>query len=187
MRSLNNQGLRLIGSLGLASLLLAGCDNALELLSQLDHGATKPSTDGGTGPAKDPDPAPAPECKTDKMGGDTSCKPASLWKSYSSDECIAAGLQLTDYIPIQPCGDDGYQYVQFTCCKPASPPPPPPPSTGSCQSETMGGDTSCKSISVWKMYAGEACAAAGLQLREYSAFDDCGDDSTRFVKYTCCK
>ena len=119
MRSLNNQGLRLVGSLGLASLLLAGCDNALELLSQLDHGSTKPSSDGGTGPAKDPgkDPAPAPECKTDKMGG----------------------------------------------------------------------DTSCKSIGVWKMYAGEACAAAGLQLREYSAFDDCGDGNTRFVKYTCCK
>ena len=188
MRSRTTQGL-VVGSFCLASFLLVGCEDGLALLNELKDqkggGAVDPGKDP-VDPGKPcvPPPATDPGCTAQVQGGDTSCKDVGVWKQYAWESCQAAGLVLTDYAPYQACGEGSFRFVKYTCCKPTTPPPPPP---RTCETRAEGGDTSCKSVGTWKQYAGEDCAAAGLQLTAYTPVEACGDDSYRFVTYTCCK
>jgi hypothetical protein len=65
-----------------------------------------------------PPTVPVPNaCKTETQGGETSCKPVAIWKGYAADTCQAAGLVLTQYTPVEACGDGSYRYVKYNCCE----------------------------------------------------------------------
>jgi len=191
---MTTQGL-VVGSFCLAGILLVGCEDGLALLNELKDqkggGAVDPGKKPETPPATPekpcvPPPTETPSCTTEVQGSDTSCKDVGTWKQYAWESCQAAGLVLNDYAPYEGCGegDSGFRFVKYTCCKPTTTTPPPP---RSCETRQQGGSTSCKPVGTWKQYAGEDCGASGLQLTDYTPVEACGDDSYRFVKYTCCK
>jgi len=129
------------------------------------------------------EPPPPTQCKTKVQGDATSCKPAAAWKEYASEDCAAAGGKLDGYSPSEDCGDGNSRSVKYTCC--GIVPPPPPPSS-QCTTKVQGDATSCKPAAAWEKYASEDCAAAGGKLTGFSPNEDCGDGSSRSVKYTCC-
>ncbi|MBS2017908.1 MAG: hypothetical protein JST00_33840 [Deltaproteobacteria bacterium] len=135
-----------------------------------------------------PPPPPPPVCKTTVLGDATSCKPDATWKEYAFYQCKDAGLAFGDMSLGPSCGKDQSTSVKVTCCQPATPPPPPPPPPPVCDGRYEGGPTSCKSTTVWKQYASDACAKDGLKLGDigYGASCGTGGDVSE-IKYTCCK
>jgi hypothetical protein len=79
--------------------------------------------------------------------------------------------------------------------------PPPSPGKPECKVDAdcgaqaicddivlVGDETTCRTVSEWKLYSYEACLAKKMVLVDYSAGGgDCGPDSTRMVKYQCCE
>ncbi|MDX2022992.1 MAG: hypothetical protein SF187_22345 [Deltaproteobacteria bacterium] len=61
-------------------------------------------------------PPPPRKCITEVQGGETSCKPASVWKQYAFESCQAKGLTLTALSPGTPCGGDSSRYIKYECC-----------------------------------------------------------------------
>lgn len=57
-------------------------------------------------------------CITSLEGGETSCKPASLWKQYAAENCRAQGQTLTAISTGTPCGGDNFRYMKYECCLP---------------------------------------------------------------------
>jgi hypothetical protein len=127
-------------------------------------------------------------------GDDTTCKSTGQWKQFAYDACRARGLELTYYgTGGGDCGPDQTHQVKYTCCTAAPPPPPsPPPPPGptpppsACFGSSDGGPTSCKPPALWKQYASDACAKAGLTLIDIAYSDDCGNGNYRYMKYSCC-
>jgi hypothetical protein len=136
-----------------------------------------------------PPPPPPPVCKTDVLGGATSCKPDALWKEYAFNHCVDQKLSFSTMGLGPSCGKDQSTSVKVTCCAPPAPPPPPPPPPPSCDWRLQGGETSCKDPATWKQYSWEACNADGLKLGELSFPDaKCGPNGeTSVVKFSCCK
>jgi hypothetical protein len=63
---------------------------------------------------------------------------------------------------------------------------PPTP----CQTDTMGGTSSCKDVATWVKYATEECSKSSLTLGSYSFMEPCasGTEKTfRYICYECCK
>jgi len=71
--------------------------------------------------AEPPPPPPSQECTNESQGGDTSCKDVGTWKTYAYEACAAKGATLTDYAPVQDCGNGNFRYVKYVCC--SAPPP----------------------------------------------------------------
>lgn len=57
-----------------------------------------------------------PTCEKRTQGGPTSCKPVATWKQYASEDCIASGLNLTEYGVSEDCGGGNSRYVNYVCC-----------------------------------------------------------------------
>ena len=72
-------------------------------------------------------PPPAQECSTASQGGDTSCKPAYVWKQYATDACAAAAASPTEISPYDDCGDGNFRSVKYTCCRSKESTPVPTP------------------------------------------------------------
>ncbi len=119
-------------------------------------------------------------CVDHEQGSSTSCKDAATWKLYASQDCESESLLLDAYTPREACGDQLYRYVDYTCC-PVAPPPP-----SDCAPQEQGGETSCKDVGTWKLYASQACEGEGLMLGDYAPREVCGDELYRYVDYTCC-
>ncbi len=133
-----------------------------------------------------PPPPPPPVCVGFALGGPTSCKTSSDWKSAGANACSAQKLTLTNLSTFDSCGPDSYRQAKVTCCEIAPPPPPPPPPPPVCVGLALGGPTSCKTTADWKAAASNACAAQKLDLSQLSTFDACGADSYRQAKVLCC-
>jgi hypothetical protein len=64
-----------------------------------------------------PVPTPAPKCTDTQLeGGETSCKPYDVWKSYANDNCARQGLVLADFSVGGGDCDGGTRYMKYTCC-----------------------------------------------------------------------
>jgi hypothetical protein len=67
---------------------------------------------------------PPQTCVIDTMGGETSCKPMSVWTTYAASECASRKMSLNWITPLAPCiyGKDTIQdnvnfgWVCFQCC-----------------------------------------------------------------------
>ena len=168
---------------------------------QLTFGGLNLSSDcaggyhGGTYTCCPPKGTPTQTCtKVDGGGGSSSCKPMSVWKTYGADTCAAQGMTLTDISYQGGCDKTGenFQDAIYVCCGAALPPPPPPPPSPPpfpCTKLSGGGGLgSCKPLSVWKTYGGEACNALGLSLSAVSGDTVCDQSGVDFqnAMYICC-
>jgi hypothetical protein len=138
-------------------------------------------------------------CDKRTQGGETSCKPADVWRAYAKEDCGTDRLLLTSFTTSEAC-DGGFRRSLYTCCplsgsgeapKPdagpkAEPAPRPDAAPGpKCATEILGGETSCKPAEVWKGYASELCGRRGLTLARLLTDDAC-DGGFRTAKASCC-
>jgi hypothetical protein len=78
-----------------------------------------PTTPTPPPPPPPPGPTPPPtttRCFGASEGGETSCKPPSVWKQYASDACAKQGTVLTEIAYGTDCGSGNYRYSKYTCC-----------------------------------------------------------------------
>jgi hypothetical protein len=66
---------------------------------------------------------PTTKCVAASQGGETSCKPDTLWKDYASADCASKGLELGTLATREPCGDGVSRYVDYQCCPTTAPAP----------------------------------------------------------------
>jgi hypothetical protein len=64
-----------------------------------------------------PSPPPVSVCETFLQGNPTSCEEPSTWKDSAFSACRSVGLELTDYLPTEDCGNGKTRYVRYTCCR----------------------------------------------------------------------
>jgi hypothetical protein len=167
------------------------CKQAGETLTQLEP-SIDPDCDKGSshsihfrccGADKPQD--PPPDCHQETLGSDTSCKDAFTWKTYGIEQCKKVGRELTGYDLLKPCSEDGYRYVNITCCDPTPPPPPP----RQCKSHKWWDATSCKHADVWNQYVQAECKSVGWEVNSFAVIDSCSNDGDHFrgVEFECCE
>ena len=130
--------------------------------------------------------------KLDGGGDATSCKPRSVWKTYGAEACTAQGMALTDISYQNGCDKTGENFGNaiFVCCGANSQPTPPTPAPSPCTKVSGGGGAgSCKPISEWKSYGGEACTALGMSLTNVAGETVCDKTTGQSFQnaiYICC-
>jgi hypothetical protein len=70
--------------------------------------------------------------------------------------------------------------------KPEAKPEPKPEPGPLCVTETLGGDTSCKSALEWSAIVVDACSSRGLVLTARDVAKPCAEGRFRTAKFTCC-
>jgi hypothetical protein len=101
--------------------------------------------------------------------------------SPKSQPFLLAALALSS-VAFAACDGSFWAEIQGEHHGGTTPPPPPPPS---CVSMSGGGDKTCKSGADWKLYATQACEAAGLALGEVTQTDECSDGGSASKEVYC--
>ena len=170
------------------------------------------NADGTT--CDEPNPQPEPnQCFAEMMGGNTSCKPAEVWKQYASEICADANMILVGIGVDGECDKGAYSHAKFECCakqldtkppvndtKPPSdngetpndgttgsndPAPEPTPSS-LCKADLFGAKDLCMSEDEWVAEAQEICGDSGMELSKIRPHYSCGKGSFSFAKIQCC-
>lgn len=183
---------------GLAVVVLAGCDLDLQqIIDAASKGPVAPGTGSGGGAAVPPpaDAGAAPQAlcmsSNDCTGGLVcsvergDCRPHPACKDGMA--CPAVCYGVCEVAKKPDCRVDGDCGAHAVCSAGFCVAKPTPPRK--CDDIVLAGDqTTCRTVSEWKLFAHEACLEKKLELVDYSAGGgDCGPDSTRMVKYQCCE
>lgn len=125
-------------------------------------------------------PLPVENCVFDSivfaLGTDPKMEALKRCPAIGSGSSTMRILQMPDA-----SGKKGIMIIQ--CCTPVVPRP-----SGSSTLDTMGGETSCKSIQTWQQYAADECKQKGMKLGKSSFMTPCfGDSLFRYICYECLK
>lgn len=131
---------------------------------------------------EDPKTPPPAECKSDadcRTFSDycTGCDCRALASNESDPVCTGPGVRCF----ADPCGGKTAVCQNGQCVLGSGTAAP------TCEKRTDGSSSSCKSPETWKTYAAADCSARGQTLSEIYVREDCGNGSTRYVDYVCCK